>query len=83
MSGQAGNAPDEAARLEAALGRIAQATARMQAHMHAEARVEEIPPAARSFSVPAPQANQADLAQRVDALIAELRGVLGMNGHDP
>lgn len=65
MSGQPGPQDDEAARLEAALDRIARATARRQvANANAAAHQPTTP-------------ETADIAARLDQLIADLRGLLG------
>jgi hypothetical protein len=67
MSGQ--NAPDDAGRLEAALDRIARAAA----HRPAQALRAGSPIA----TSPADAASTGEVAARLDALIADLRVVLG------
>jgi hypothetical protein len=68
MSGQDGQ--DEAARLEAALDRIGRAAARPR-----PAALHEAAPRATTPASAAPQT--AELAARLDSLIADLRAVLG------
>jgi septal ring factor EnvC (AmiA/AmiB activator) len=81
MSGQNGvnnAAHDEAERLEAALERIARAAAHAQ-HAAAAARQHtglhtQVPHATTS-------PDTAEVAARIDALIADIRGVLGTQGN--
>ncbi len=73
MADSASTGPDETARLEAALARIAQA--RPRGHRPSPAQPDQ-PTAIR----PAP--DNAALAARLDALIAELRTVLGCSSSD-
>ncbi|MEJ0047408.1 MAG: hypothetical protein WDN04_15815 [Rhodospirillales bacterium] len=70
MSGTAG--PDEAARLEVALDRIARAARRPP-----PAALHSAPPLA---TTPAEAAPSSEVAARLDALIADLRAVLGTQG---
>jgi hypothetical protein len=81
MSGQNGAidaAHDEAARLEAALDRIARAAAQAQ-HEAAAAQQQTglHPPAPHATTPP----ETAELSARIDALIADIRGVLGTQGN--
>jgi hypothetical protein len=71
MSGQ--NGPDEAARLEQALARIARAAARRPVAAGADALHGA---AARATSQGGSQ-DTAEIAARLDGLIAELRALLG------
>ena len=80
MSGPNGThhaAEEEAARLEAALDRIARAASA------ARQRQAAAPPES-GLHAPAPHATTApdtmDMAARIDALIAEIRSVLGTQG---
>ncbi len=69
--GLAENGADEAGRLEAALDRIAHAARRANGQAHSREHAEPSPGAADSgIDVRA-------LAARLDALIEELRGILG------
>jgi hypothetical protein len=70
MSGQ--NAPDDAGRLEAALDRIARAAA----HSPTQALRASSPLA----TSPADAVPTVEVAARLDALIADLRAVLGTQG---
>lgn len=81
MSGQNGvnnAAHDEAARLEAALERIARAAAQAR---QAAASAQQQP----GLHAPSPHATTsretADVSARIDALIADIRGVLGTQGN--
>jgi hypothetical protein len=65
--------PDEAARLEAALTRIGRAAAQAKAAMP-DAALHD---ASVQVTTPASVPHAAEIAARLDGLIAELRGVLG------
>jgi hypothetical protein len=71
MSGQ--NGPDEAARLEQALARIARAAARRPA---AGGEVGALHGAAPRATSPDAGPDTAEIAARLDSLIAELRALL-------
>ena len=84
MSGQ--NGPDEAARLEQALARIARAVARRPAHTAEPALHKVAAPAlhepalhdtASRATSPAHGPDTAEIAARLDSLIAEIRALLG------
>ena len=79
MSGQ--NGPDEAARLEQALARIARAVARRPAHTAEPALHKVAEPAlhdtASRATSPAHGPDTAEIAARLDSLIAEIRALLG------
>ncbi len=76
MSGQ--NGPDEAARLEQALARIARAVARRPAHTAAPAFHEPaLHDTASRATSPAHGPDTAEIAARLDSLIAEIRALLG------
>jgi hypothetical protein len=66
--------PDEAARLEAALERISRAAAQAKAAAAPDAALHD---ASVQVTTPASLPHGAEIAARLDGLIAELRGVLG------
>ncbi len=81
MSGQNGAnnaAHDEAERLEAALERIARAAAQAK-HAAASAQQHTGLHTASPHATTAPET--ADVVVRIDALIADIRGVLGTHGN--
>jgi phage shock protein A len=81
MSGQNGAhdaGDDDAARLDAALDRIARAAA--QAQRAAEAAAAQNTGLHRDAPNATTGPDTAEVADRLDALIAELRGVLGTQG---
>jgi len=69
--------PDEAARLEAALERISRAAAQAKAAPPPAARDTALRDAAAQVTTSASLPHGAEIAARLDGLIAELRGVLG------
>jgi hypothetical protein len=83
MSGQTGLGPasDEAARLEHALTRIARAASRRRLHTAPEAGAPEAAAALHGAAAQATRRGDgpdtAELAARLDGLIAELRTLLG------
>jgi hypothetical protein len=81
MSGQNGAtnaAHDDAQRLEAALDRIARAAAHaQQAAVTAQRETGLHAPSPHATTSP----DNADVAARIDALIADIRGVLGTQGN--
>jgi hypothetical protein len=87
MSGQ--TAGDEAARLEAALARIARGAARAQQSVRAHASqaadaarlpAPDLPPTNPGATHAAGGPDTTEVAARLDALIAELRALLGTQG---
>jgi hypothetical protein len=69
--------PDEAARLEAALERISRAAAQAKSVPPPPAHDAALHDASVQVTTPAFLPHSAEIAARLDGLIAELRGVLG------
>jgi hypothetical protein len=75
MSGQ--NGPDEAARLEMALARIARAASRRTASVAETADGAALHGAPPRATTPPGGSDTAEIAARLDSLIAEIRALLG------